>query len=158
MSLLQNDERPSAIDTALISHASLQCSETLSIGQLARVTGETVKTLRYWTDRGLIEAGRGENNYRTYNQSASDRAAFIRNAQGLGLKLEAVGRLLNLADESQLPCDRVKQELDIHLAGVRRQLAALRGLEVTLAQMLASAEEQPCEAREGCRYLPLPRA
>jgi hypothetical protein len=32
----------------------------LSIGDLANVTGETVKTLRYWTDQGLLDTERGE--------------------------------------------------------------------------------------------------
>jgi hypothetical protein len=39
----------------------------LSIGDLANVTGETVKTLRYWTDQGLLDTERGENNYRYYS-------------------------------------------------------------------------------------------
>ena len=61
----------------------------MSIGDLASVTGETVKTLRYWTDQGLLDTERGENNYRYYATDMTQRAAFIRSTQALGFTLES---------------------------------------------------------------------
>lgn len=127
---------------------------TLSIGQLARITGETVKTLRYWTDRGLLQAGRGDNNYRTYSPGAKGRVAFIRNAQGLGLRLETISRLLGRGDE-QLPCEPVERELGRRLASVKEEIAGLLELEARLVEVLAEAAAHPCDEQEGCRYLPL---
>ncbi len=60
---------------------------TLSIGSLAGRTGETIKTLRYWTDLGLLEAERGENGYRYYAEDMAERSTFIRSAQALGFTL-----------------------------------------------------------------------
>ncbi|MBI0447287.1 MerR family DNA-binding transcriptional regulator, partial [Deinococcus sp. DB0503] len=45
----------------------------LSIGQLATETGERVKTLRYWTDLGLLQHERKESGYRMYTADSTER-------------------------------------------------------------------------------------
>lgn len=126
----------------------------LSIGELSALSGENVKTLRFWTDRGLLHARRGENNYRRYGAEAAQRAAFIRSAQALGLSLEGVGRLLDLGDREPRPCQPVQDELAAHLGEVRARIAALRTLERALEAELDRARVQPCGA--SCRFLPPP--
>jgi len=127
----------------------------LRIGELARITKETVKTLRYWTDLGLLEAQRGENGYRYYSPEASKRVRFIRNTQGLGFNLEAIKGILSLRDEGLQPCDEVREELAAHLSAVRQRLAELKTLEAELAARLQVALENPdpnCD-EVGCVYL-----
>lgn len=127
----------------------------LSIGELAALSGEGVKTLRFWTDEGLLRASRGENNYRRYSLEASQRVAFIRSAQALGLSLEAVRRLLALGDSELQPCEDVRDELSAHLRDVRARIAFLRSIERALENELEQARVSPCGA-SGCRFLPQP--
>ncbi|HEX7021625.1 MAG TPA: MerR family DNA-binding protein [Trueperaceae bacterium] len=127
----------------------------LSIGQLAEATGETVKTLRYWTGLGLLVAERGENNYRYYREAMTERTAFIRGAQALGFTLAEIRNILSLRENGQPPCTEVKQQLARHLAKVRARMAELRQLEAELADRLRWAESHPdpaCDA-DGCVYL-----
>lgn len=86
---------------------------TLSIGGLAERTGETVKTLRYWTNMGLLEAERGENGYRYYQQDAPERSSFIRSAQARGFSLSEIQEILSLRSSGARPCEEVRERLEL---------------------------------------------
>ncbi len=131
-----------------------------TIGQLAQRTRESVKTLRYWTDSGLLEADRGANGYRYYGDEAITRVEFIRSAQALGLTLREIGDVLQARNQDGPPCPAVRAVLARHLHAVRDRLAQLRRLEEELAARVKWAEEHPkpaCES-EGCVYLAEPAA
>jgi hypothetical protein len=51
----------------------------ISIGELARLTGLPVKTIRYYSDLGLApEAGRGSSSYRRYDEAGLARIELVR--------------------------------------------------------------------------------
>jgi len=57
-------------------------AEFLKIGELAKETGETVHTLRYWTKEGLLEVTKyTEGGYQLYSPSMIKRAKEIRRLQ-----------------------------------------------------------------------------
>lgn len=124
----------------------------LSIGQLSAATSEGVRTLRYWSNRGLLPTQRAENGYRSYDGSAVSRVAFIRQTQALGFSLEGIARLLDIAGGSAQPCVQVQQALQQQLEQVRQQIQTLKALEAQLEAKLDWADHNPCEA--GCRFLP----
>ena len=128
---------------------------TLSIGDLATQTQESIKTLRYWTDQGLLDAERGANNYRYYAPDTPRRVAFIRSAQALGFPLADIGDILKLRSTGVTPCDHVRADLHKHLQSVRVRLAELRSLEHELSERLIWAKADPCPEcdTEGCVYL-----
>lgn len=128
---------------------------TLSIGRLAERTGETIKTLRYWTDAGLLEAKRGENGYRYYHEDTAERCTFIRSAQALGFTLSELNDILALRARGVVPCEDVRVRLEAHLATVRARITELKTLERDLEVRLGWAKAHPrptCQA-EGCIYL-----
>ena len=54
----------------------------LRIGELAKATGETIHTLRYWTKRGLLEVEKyTKSGYQLYNPLMIERAKKIRSLQ-----------------------------------------------------------------------------
>ncbi|MEU9094457.1 MerR family transcriptional regulator [Streptomyces sp. NPDC048428] len=63
----------------------------LSIGELARRTGLTVKTVRTYSDRGIVPpAGRTPAGYRRYGPDAVARLQLVRTLRALGLDLSAI--------------------------------------------------------------------
>src|ERR1043165_352044 len=53
-------------------------TEMFSIGQLARTTGLPVRTVRFWSDLGLVPpAGRTSGNYRMYDAEAAARLDLV---------------------------------------------------------------------------------
>lgn len=140
-------------------HSALP-SSMVKIGQLALDSGESVKTLRYWTDHGLLQARRGANGYRYYGDEAATRVQFIRGVQALGFTLKEIQDVLDARDRENRPCQEVRERLAEHLRTVRARLEQLQRLEEELASRLAWAEAHPdpaCE-REGCVYLVDPPA
>jgi len=123
------------------------------IGELAMLTGVQVRTLRFWTDLGVLQAGRTESGYRVYGPEAPTWVAFIRSGQALGLSLKTIGGLLRAAEQPERPCDGVQQELVHRLEDVQAQLALLRAVEEVITTQLQSMASTPCD-ESGCRYVP----
>ena len=67
-------------------------NRTLKIGQLAKKSGVTTKTIRYYELIGLIhETDRTDSGYRLYDEKDVERLIFIRKAKGLGFSLSDIG-------------------------------------------------------------------
>jgi MerR family mercuric resistance operon transcriptional regulator len=109
--------------------------EKRSIGQLAKVAGVNVETVRYYHRRGLIPmppkriGGR-----RHYPESALRQIAFIRRAQNLGFTLEEISTLLKIladgkgCDGGQALGQRKLDELESRIAGLARMKRELTAL------------------------------
>ena len=103
-----------------VNHALEVSNQRLSIGQVANITGETVKTLRYWTNLGLLSATREENQYRVYQPNVTERAAFIRNAQSLGFTLSEIFELQAACNEDCKDCMVVRDKIALQLERDRK--------------------------------------
>jgi len=67
----------------------------LSIGELARRTGRPVRTIRFWSDAGVLSpAARAEGGRRLYDAACADRAELVATLRELGLGLADVRRVL----------------------------------------------------------------
>ena len=88
-------------------------SQTLKIGQLAKLSGTTTKTIRYYELLGLLhEPERTDSGYRLYEEKNVERLTFIRKAKSLGFSLTDIGETLTLYDSQQAPCIHVLALLD----------------------------------------------
>ncbi|WP_433894263.1 MerR family transcriptional regulator [Streptomyces sp. CA-111067] len=67
-----------------------------TIGELARRTGLTVKTVRFYSDRGIVPpAGRSPAGHRRYDTDAVARLDLVRTLRDLGLDLATVAEVLD---------------------------------------------------------------
>lgn len=109
----------------------------ISIGVLAKRSGVLAETIRYYEAEGLLrKPERSVGGYRLYDASDVERLSFIRQARDLGFKLDAVRRLLGLADRKVNTCDEVRELATAHLAEVRAKLADLRRMERVLSDLV----------------------
>lgn len=107
----------------------------LKVGEVARITGFPVQTLHYYERRGLVEpAARTESGYRLYGEEEVARLGFIKRAKSLGLKLEEITELVDLAAESSrgkvIP--RLEDVLEDKLEETGRRMAELTALQESL--------------------------
>lgn len=113
----------------------------ISIGVLAKRSGVQAETIRYYETEGLLrKPERSAGGYRLYDSSDIERLSFIRQARELGFKLNAVRRLLGLADRKANTCDEVRELASAHLAEVRTKLSDLRRMERVLSDLVRSCE------------------
>ncbi|MFE9957720.1 MerR family transcriptional regulator [Micromonospora sp. NPDC005299] len=66
-----------------------------SIGDLARRTGLPVKTIRFWSDRGIVPpTDRGPTGHRRYGEAALARLELVRTLRDLGVDLSTVRQVV----------------------------------------------------------------
>ncbi|GII26697.1 helix-turn-helix domain-containing protein [Planotetraspora mira] len=109
-----------------------------TIGQLARRTELSVRTIRFWSDIGLIPpAGRSAGGYRLYDAEAVTRADLVRTLRDLGVGLEAVREiLLRQASVAEVAQAHVRA-LDAEIRTLRLRRAVLS----TVAERGGTTEE-----------------
>ncbi|MGW4734630.1 helix-turn-helix domain-containing protein [Streptomyces shenzhenensis] len=109
-----------------------------TIGELARSTGLTVRTIRYWSDEGVLEpVARSAGGYRLYDAASVARLELIRTLRELGLGLAHVREVLS--------GERTVAEVAAaHVAALDAQIRSLkvtRAVLSTVARRGSTAEE-----------------
>jgi DNA-binding transcriptional MerR regulator len=116
----------------------------LKIGEVARQTGLSIKTIRYYERRGLLEQPpRTEAGYRLYGPEEVARLRFIQRAKLLGLTLEGIRELVVLAarcNEGEI-VPRLEEVLRAKLEETDRKMAELAGFRQNLFYYRERAED-----------------
>src|SRR5829696_7788141 len=102
--------------------------ELMTVGQLARRTGLSIKAIRRYEALGLLySAGRSEGNYRLFDESALWCAQVIESLRSLGLTIREINQLgreyLSRPDETIGP--RLAELLDAAERRIEERIAAL---------------------------------
>lgn len=116
-------------------------SARLSIGLVARRTGATVPTVRYYEEIGLLPpASRTASGQRSYDESTLRRLVFIRRCRDFGFSIDQVRELVGLVDQPNRPCVELRDIAASHLTRVRQKLDELKALETSLNAIVCSCE------------------
>jgi DNA-binding transcriptional MerR regulator len=113
-------------------------TDLLTIGRLARRTGISARTLRFWSNEEIIpSAGRTAGGYRLYDAACVARVELIRTLRELGLGLDDVRRVL---DHRATVADVAAA----HVAAIDTQIRALkvsRAVLSTVSKRRSTPEE-----------------
>lgn len=111
---------------------------TLPIGQLSRMSGVKVETIRYYERIGILPAPpRTSSGRRTYDTAHLRTLAFIRRSRELGFSLGEIRELIRLGGPARASCREVREIATHHLEHIRGRLSDLRKLERLLASTVA---------------------
>ncbi len=92
-------------------------NDLIPIGELARRTGIAVSAIRFYQDKGLIEALRTAGNQRRFLRSDIRRLSFILIAQKLGLGLTEIEVELSKLPQGRTPTRSDWQQISRALRG-----------------------------------------
>jgi MerR family copper efflux transcriptional regulator len=113
----------------------------LQVGDLARMTGKTVRAIHHYEELGLIEpVGRSKGHYRLFEREALVRIRWIHKLQAVGLSLAEIRTLVrnrNGSVSAQQSADHLRRTYEAKLGEVRARLAELTALEHELEASLA---------------------
>jgi DNA-binding transcriptional MerR regulator len=100
--------------------------ELFTIGQLATRTGVPARTIRFWSDAGLIPpAGRSSSGYRLYDAEAAARLDLVRTLRELGLGLDVVQAVLSRTRTVAEVAAAHVTVLDVQIRALRLRRAVL---------------------------------
>jgi len=99
----------------------------MKIGELARLAGTNVETIRYYARAGLLPVpARSEGNYRIYGDAHVQRLSFIRRCRSLDMTLDEIRVLLHFKESPQENCADVNRLLDRHIGHVAQRMQELQ--------------------------------
>ena len=110
----------------------------MRIGALAALTGLSRDSLRFYEQRGLLQARRSENGYRDYPEEAVQWLGYVRTAQQLGFTLAEIAADLPQLTQGDDAAPALRATLTRKLADVDARIAALQGLRTELAGRLTA--------------------
>lgn len=81
------------------------------IGQLAKITGVSTRTIRHYETLGLITPSE-KGDFRTYDDSHIHTIKLIKMAQSVGFKLRDIIDVIHARESSSLPVEKANGLLD----------------------------------------------
>lgn len=132
-------------------------STGLKINEMARRTGFTPATLRYYEEIGLMpEPRRTASGYRVYDDASADRLAFIARAKQLGCSLDEIADLIVAWDGGRCgPVQErlqglVSEKIDAAEQQLRDLVALIADLRRSAAALATHRPTGACDERCGC--------
>ncbi len=108
----------------------------LGIGELSRITGCNIETIRYYERLGLLrKPPRTEGGHRLYNTVNQQRLFFIVKARRLGFSLERTREMLSLAESYERSCTEALDLVKSNLSEVKEKIGELQCIQAALEQM-----------------------
>jgi MerR family mercuric resistance operon transcriptional regulator len=133
-----------------VSQNPVNDERQFTIGELSRLCGVAIETIRYYERiRLLPRPPRSRNGRRSFGSEGLGTLTFIRRCRELGFGLDDIRALLALR-ASERRCADVKTIAARHLDAVRARLQTLREMELSLAGLVATC---PGDASSECPVL-----
>ncbi|GAA4380473.1 MerR family transcriptional regulator [Nocardioides caricicola] len=111
----------------------------MRIGELAERTGTSVRSLRYYEQRGLLRSERSSGNQREYDEVAVERVHLIRSLLAAGLSTETIDDVLPCVSEPAIQTPRLTRTLLEERARIDADIARLEGMRRLLDDVIAQA-------------------
>lgn len=125
-----------AIGSMIISKGIVMPDSLLKIGELAKLTGSQVETVRYYEQEGLLPApNRSAGNYRLYGAAHVEHLQFVLRCRSLDMTLNEIRELLTFRDSPEQNCGAVNELLDCHIKHVSTRITELQSLENQLKKL-----------------------
>ncbi|WP_372872673.1 MerR family DNA-binding protein [Shewanella sp.] len=112
----------------------------MKIGDVARITGLSVKSIRYYHDINLVSAKRGENGYRVYDKATLESLRFVQQCREMGFSIEECRNLLTLQQNPTRAAGEVKALAELHLNTLTDKIRRMQALQQQLAELVSQCQ------------------
>ncbi len=110
----------------------------MNIGEVSKVSGLPIKTIRYYEDIGLITPLRGENGYRVFDDRNLYQLKFLRRSRALGFSVKECAELIALYTDPGRTSAQVKKLAQTRLGEIEQQLRQLQVIQAELRHLVGS--------------------
>ena len=131
----------------------------MRIGELARQTGASVRSLRYYEEQGLLVASRTGSGQRTYADDTVARVLLLRQLYNAGLSSTTLATVMPCVDSPSATSTRETiAVMEREHARLGRQVADLVTTREQLAYLIAAATSCGHEQADELELVGLPSA
>jgi len=112
-----------------------------SIGQVAKITGLSAKTIRFYEEQGVIESpSREGNGYRFYSEENLEEIKLIKNARDLGLPLSEIKKLTVGCENGDCSHSKeyVQKTIEGYLGLLTERITQMEKLKSRLKKLMAN--------------------
>lgn len=121
------------------------------IGEAAKKSGMSAKTIRYYEEIGLVQPDRDpQSGYRDYSEEDVHNLTFLHRARDLGFSVKQCRDLLSLYQDRERASSDVKAIAQSHLEDIGRKISELQEMEQTLKHLVSNCQG---DGRPNCPIL-----
>ncbi|AJY11453.1 MerR family transcriptional regulator [Burkholderia dolosa] len=121
--------------------------QLLTVGELSRRTGASVRSIRHYDEHGLLASVRASNGYRMFPDKAITQVTQIQRMIATGFTIEDIRGFPDcmLLIEGARSCDQIGEVQRERLKAIERQIADLEKRRARLIKMLTDGAAPPVE-------------
>lgn len=116
------------------------------IGKLAKATGTSHDTIRYYESLGLLDSAPRPhrfNNYKDYPESNVARIGFIRELQSFGFTLREITELMRQSKREDFTCGSAASVLEAKMSDVDADIRRLEERRARLGEVMTKIRANP---------------
>ena len=108
------------------------------INEIAKITGISAHTIRFYEKSGLIEGNRDEsiksNNYFHYDEETIEKLEFIIDAKSVGFTIREIGKLIDAWYNNRFSKEEKLSILDEKLLSLEQKLTEIKEMNKQILQ------------------------
>jgi DNA-binding transcriptional MerR regulator len=121
---------------------SAEPAPSLRIGEVARRTGLSVKTIRFYCDEGLLQPkDRSAGGYRLFDEENLAELAIIRALRAMDVSIPELARILEVRRSGVCNCSLLKGSIADKMSSIDQRISELRTMKDELARLLGSWQD-----------------
>lgn len=114
----------------------------LRIGEVARRSGVSVKTIRFYCDQGLLlPSGRSAGGYRLFSADTLAELVIIRALRAMDVSIAELARILQVRRAGVCNCSLLKASIAAKMEAIDSRLAELLTMKAELSRLLQSWQD-----------------
>ncbi len=126
----------------------------MKIGELSRLSGCQVETIRYYEKADLLpEPPRSYSNYRQYGDEHLKRLQFIKHCRTIGLPLNDIRTLISVMDPERQEALRAHEIVKKHITAIDQKLSELKKLRAELKDLEAKCKKHGVHDSDQCELI-----
>ncbi len=141
--------QPTSIEYSLYyEYFYQQVQIKMLINELAKQTGVSIHTLRYYENFGFFKGFADENvktnNYKNYDDSLVETVALIKEAKEVGFTLSEIKYMLDSWTNNKLSADKKTQIINTKISEIDLKIRQLKQVKSKLSKVLTDIENGDC--------------
>ena len=121
--------------------AAAQDAPGLRIGEMAKISGFSVKTIRFYCDQGLLLTARSEGGYRIFSLESLAELEIIRALRSMDVPISELARILEVRRAGICNCSTIKNSISTNMASIDSRIQELQMMKSELARLLSSWQD-----------------